>query len=357
MPITKYTTAAIVCLVLLRLSIGWQFYNEGVKKLEPGFSSVGFLRGATGPLAPMYHGIVTGPHGAFRLLNQPQEYGSRASADQADLDAWLVDYARRSQAALKSDEPLPVDVDVMAPSYAWFAEIKKDWGHAFDRLGRLAGVEDSLLDRAEQIKQSKLGEIASYLHSENETIEELQHEAWRQEQLVAKAGGSPPPFQQDLIRAKSAEVWRAMQPLASAVESIEQDMIDGVTAAALEAGVSEVRVRHALAERSLLGMVDFLVTWTVIGVGVCVFFGFLTRPAAIVGALFLLSVMATQPLWVADAKTDYFFYQLVEVMAFLVLAATGAGRWAGIDGVFLGIRRSIGDLAPAKTNNPSPEAA
>ena len=62
--------------------------------------------------------------------------------------------------------------------------------------------------------------------------------------------------------------------------------------------------------------------------------GLFTRLASLVGALFLLSVMATQPPWVAGANTTYFFYQLVEVAALLLLAATSAGRWAGLDGFF-----------------------
>jgi len=41
--------------------------------------------------------------------------------------------------------------------------------------------------------------------------------------------------------------------------------------------------------------------------------------------------MATQPPWVEGANTTVFYYQLVEVAALVVLFASAAGRWAGLD--------------------------
>jgi hypothetical protein len=42
-----------------------------------------------------------------------------------------------------------------------------------------------------------------------------------------------------------------------------------------------------------------------------------------------LSVIASQPPWVTGAAPTY--YQIVEFAGLLVLAGTGAGRWAGLD--------------------------
>ena len=58
-----------VCLVTLRTAIGWHFAYEGFYKLMlPGwsrsgqlmapFSAQGYLRGATGPLAALFHGVA-----------------------------------------------------------------------------------------------------------------------------------------------------------------------------------------------------------------------------------------------------------------------------------------------------------
>ena len=57
------------CLIALRTVIGWHFAYEGFYKLMlPGwtragervasFSAAGYLKGATGPLAPLFHGLA-----------------------------------------------------------------------------------------------------------------------------------------------------------------------------------------------------------------------------------------------------------------------------------------------------------
>lgn len=58
------------CLVVLRVAIGWHFTYEGFYKLmAPGwtrtgerlaaFSAAGYLKGATGPLASMFHALAS----------------------------------------------------------------------------------------------------------------------------------------------------------------------------------------------------------------------------------------------------------------------------------------------------------
>ena len=45
-------------LVLLRIIIGWHFLYEGLTKLlYPGWTSAGYLKGSTGPLAPIFMGV------------------------------------------------------------------------------------------------------------------------------------------------------------------------------------------------------------------------------------------------------------------------------------------------------------
>ncbi len=45
-------------LVLLRLVIGWHFLYEGLTKLlYPGWTSAGYLKGSSGPLSPLFHGM------------------------------------------------------------------------------------------------------------------------------------------------------------------------------------------------------------------------------------------------------------------------------------------------------------
>jgi uncharacterized membrane protein YphA (DoxX/SURF4 family) len=85
----------------------------------------------------------------------------------------------------------------------------------------------------------------------------------------------------------------------------------------------------ASAESKRIGWVNLGATVLTLGVGICLLAGLFTRTAAIVGALFLLSVILSQPPWVPDAQST--IYQTVELVALLVLAATAAGRWLGLD--------------------------
>jgi uncharacterized membrane protein YphA (DoxX/SURF4 family) len=64
-------------------------------------------------------------------------------------------------------------------------------------------------------------------------------------------------------------------------------------------------------------------------VGACLIVGLFARLAAVVGALFLLSIVLTQPPWMAEAIPTY--NQWVEFVAMLTLAAFPVGRWGGLD--------------------------
>ena len=65
------------------------------------------------------------------------------------------------------------------------------------------------------------------------------------------------------------------------------------------------------------------------GIGVCLVLGLFTRTAAVLGALFLLSVILAQPFWMADAQPTY--SQTLEMFALAALATTHVGRWGGLD--------------------------
>ncbi|MCA9155434.1 MAG: hypothetical protein KDA38_11635, partial [Planctomycetales bacterium] len=64
-------------------------------------------------------------------------------------------------------------------------------------------------------------------------------------------------------------------------------------------------------------------------IGLLLIVGLFTRFVAVAGAVFLGSIVLTQPPWVADAAPTY--YQVNLMLALLVLAAVGAGRFAGLD--------------------------
>ncbi|CAN0373105.1 unnamed protein product, partial [Ectocarpus sp. 4 AP-2014] len=141
------------------------------------------------------------------------------------------------------------------------------------------------------------------------------------------------PFQRNLVADQEGVVWSTMQPWVRSVQVIEEGFIKQAGEIAAEAGVSPGRTASSLQERGMLGWVDFLVTIVVLGSGICVFLGLGTRIAAVLAAGFLVSLILTQPPGSYGSDLAAFFNWAIECVAFLVLAAVGAGQWAGLDGL------------------------
>ncbi len=84
-------------------------------------------------------------------------------------------------------------------------------------------------------------------------------------------------------------------------------------------------------DASRLHKIDTTIAWGLMIVGGCLIVGLFTRLAAVVGALFLLSIICAQPPWLATSVQTYTYNQTVEMLALLALATTPVGRWGGLD--------------------------
>ena len=76
-------------------------------------------------------------------------------------------------------------------------------------------------------------------------------------------------------------------------------------------------------------VIDVIIRFFDITVGVLLICGLFTRLAAVAGGLFLLSICASQ--WPFTPGALPIWYQLIEAMGMAVLAAMGAGQYAGFD--------------------------
>lgn len=116
---------AVLFLVLLRLSIGWQFVYEGLWKLdtlktERPWSAEGYLGASSGPLRDRFRGMLDDPNGFARLdydnvvktwddwANQFKEKYNLDSVQRANIDAVLNG---ESEYSVPLDQ-LPEGVDV-----------------------------------------------------------------------------------------------------------------------------------------------------------------------------------------------------------------------------------------------------
>ena len=90
-------------------------------------------------------------------------------------------------------------------------------------------------------------------------------------------------------------------------------------------------------ENSKLKVINLVIPWFDTIVGVLLIIGLFSRLASGAAAVFLASVIATQPPFVPGTPPMYFY--CIELAACLVIFATCAGRFGGLD-FFLGSARS-----------------
>jgi uncharacterized membrane protein YphA (DoxX/SURF4 family) len=335
---------AVLSLVLLRLVIGWHFLGEGLQKLEYDrhdgevslvFSAEGFLKQAKGPLADWYHSQVPDGHGWQQTLAAPRENKVLTADVRNEQLKWISDYKRRRDEAIKKGEQAPTEFDPASAYHAWATQIAADWRAVCEDFKSIDGLSDEQKKKADQALESRLQQLAGYLAAENEAIFEYRHELWRVQIWRDSPEAGEVPFVDERIATNDAEAAGKAAAWVREVGVIESQFNDDLRAIvsqeqddqSVSSSIVEGAISDPRADR--LRTINVVVTVLTISVGVCLLLGLFTRLAAIVAALFLFGVIASQPAWLASAAPT--MPQVVEFVGLLVLAGTGAGRWMGLD--------------------------
>lgn len=332
-------------LVLLRLSIGWHFFQQGLDKVSYDtsegryrvtFSAEPFLSQATGPLAAWFHEYVPNTHDWPTLLAVARQDAPLTAEQQAERDKARAERQQRQAIQAQEGNPEPPALDPYAPWFDWEDRIAGDWKSTMAAVMQIPGLTEDQRAAISDAFQMRQKQLVDYLTSEAAAIKDYQHELWRLEQMQS-APEADVPFMQERIAAKEAELRGTPRQWIDQVSQFEQaydnDLRSVLTKEQLADPTATATIDEALTDprAAKLASVNMMVTYLTLGVGVCLLLGCFTRLASLAGAAFLLAIMATQPPWAADAITTYFPYQLVEFFALLVLAAVGAGRWLGLD--------------------------
>lgn len=308
---------AILALVLLRLAIGWHFFTAGMEKIERtddgyhvAFSAAPFLGMAQGPWADTFKSFAPNGHDWQKLLAVPHQK-KPLTAEEAE--------------AAKQNPPYK----------PWAERIKADWQAIADQAAEVPGLTEDQIAAVKAITKTKQAELDAYFADEVDAIADYRHELWRLDQWRAKPEAGTLPFEQERIAKKAADTAAKAKSWVASVNSFEQsllaDLRNTLTPQQHE-NTAAVAAMHAATtgpQEEKLNRVNLGATLLTLGVGICLLLGLFTRTASIVGALFLVSVIATQPPWIATAEPT--INQIVELAGLLVLAGTGAGRWLGLD--------------------------
>ncbi|MCA9247935.1 MAG: DoxX family protein [Planctomycetales bacterium] len=308
--LTQLSVPAMVMLVLLRVSIGWHYFKEGTKKYkDPGFTSAVFLRQATGPLAHLYHDTAgEEAYGWDRTMAIPRKDAPGETADAAPADAD------------------PDAIPDSAPYKSWAEDVIYSWKKRLQTASDAARYDEPQREAVAKVYEKRIAQLKDYLADKSGDLLDYQHELYRLGQMEADDTAEEVPYQQARIQQKRAELQATAAGIQYDVKQFEDGLINDVLSQL--SGEQQDRVTAALANTKV-ARIDRYVTFLHIGIGVCLIVGLLTRLSAFLSALFLLSVVLSQPFWVPDAATTY--YQWVELFASLVLATTHAGKWGGLD--------------------------
>jgi uncharacterized membrane protein YphA (DoxX/SURF4 family) len=295
---------AAAAIVLLRVGIGVHFLAEGWTKLEhPKPFSGGFFGNAKGPLAPLYKNLVWDPDGVYRL----------------DLEGTLT-----------------------------------DWDTYRNKIVNHYGFDDKQQKAAADTLKRYEARLKQFQASKSETIEEYRLWLERRDKNATDPARKLASLQTHDARI-AGETRKLYGELIPTIDRLWKDLENDLNAIATE----EQWSRHGRLAISKPGRtpidsesMDRIVPWFDVAVGACLILGLLTRPAAILGALFLASVCASQ--WPLAPGAMPIYNQAIEMLALLALAAIGAGRFVGLD-YFLGGLRNV--CCPPKSRPLPPEGA
>jgi uncharacterized membrane protein YphA (DoxX/SURF4 family) len=338
---------AVVALVALRMITGFHFFSEGTKKLETnprtGETRIAFagtepfLRGAVGPWADFYKRDLPTFHDWERLLNVPTEATTPSKEQAAENAKWDAEYKKRVDAATAKKEAAPVEFAPYLRAGKWGEQTAKDWTAKVARFKSLPGVTEEQRKAADAALNIRLTQLGVMIAGLDAGIADWQHELWRLSVWKDAPDASGLPFAEARIAEKQAETKAATAGWVAEVKSLEADLDADLRAtinaeqASDPAMLDQFAAAVADPKEHNVRTMNTAVTCAIIGIGACLLLGLFTRLAALGGIAFLVMVMASQPPWVAGAKSEFFYYQLVEVAALVVLLAVGAGRWAGLD--------------------------
>ncbi|HEY2761070.1 MAG TPA: DoxX family protein, partial [Pirellulales bacterium] len=300
------SAATVVMLVALRIAIGWHFFQEGLEhKNNPNWSREveGFLNQAKGPLAPLYAGQTPSFHGFSQQLLGP--YGVHALVD-ATLNAQQE--AAGKEIAKKDDDPAkPENSKVYGD---WYSAVVRDWKGNADATANFYHFTDEQIQANNALEQQYAGRLAEILAGYEPDIKLYREEVAKNQDLASMPGTAEIPNRSARLAKRSANPtgepgitpgsspsdWRAD---VAALEAEYQRALRGI------ATDDQRKLGSSTVASTTFDKINSGVVWLLMIAGGCLLIGLFTRLSAIALAIFLLSIIASQPPWIAGTIPTY----------------------------------------------------
>lgn len=379
--------AAIVLIVLLRISIGWQFLYEGLWKIDSlstakPWTAEGYLKNAAGPFRDHFRNM-TGDPDDMNWLD--------AEKMTAKWDAWrdkfVAHYGLDEKQAARLNDLLDGPAAFKVPLAALPAgvEIKGSLGKVvkYDAKAKqltCTGELRMLPEEREKLVKLATGDDAASVAYRKAVVDLYKRATAKlsyKQQLRASLLGDPDragvtnEAQQGTvdghrigdIELYKAQVERYNRNLASAkqdfnhehlkrnyseLQELKAKVVGPIRA--MEASLKEDAGKLLSIDQRQRGPVvmpspvDSINNQTIFGltaIGICLIFGLLTRPAAAAGAFMLIMFYLPMPPWpgVPEAPgPEHSFIinkNIIEAIGLLVVAALPTGQWFGVDSILV----------------------
>lgn len=313
------------------------------------FTSKYFLAGAKGPLAPYFKNMLEDPDGMQQLCvrKDVSDEGQTSYALDTELtfSIWndFVDRTFSYYGFGSEDLKLEIETEIAG----LIVKLEKADAESVGPIRiKMAELEaelkqvDTQPDRAEKIFAEHKEQLNDFL-----SINEVE--------LISHFGTSDrlTGFERDGVNRDKAAVY--VDSLRGQVDTIRLDRQKKLAGWTSEVGgiwdSFETQINAlavgAQAERSKMLIhrqfddvnafskwIDKIIPWFDTIVGVLLIIGLFTRFASVAAALFLVSVILTQPPWIPGTQPTYFYF--IELFALLVIFALSAGRMGGLDFFF-----------------------
>ncbi len=363
---------SFICLAGLRIVIGLHFFDQGHQKIQGGgFDASGFLKAAKGPFAEHFHAMVPDHDGKIRLCYDPLKEGSNKIDPSGTLNVWetyknyvvdqlikeekrLVDLRQRMRVKLEKVDPTTDEYVVFNDQYRSAEE-------------KILAIRDSRKTGAANLIFTAYSDmLQDYLAANEEEINyyfigESRLEGFERDYEIAEVDESLSGVDEDSVRTrKMKKAADNVNLLRQQVETISYDRkkvlagwlaeIDGFWAGFQSELLSMVELSDAKraelrlqtpSDSSMMTFMNGAIPYFDMTIGVLLIAGLFTRFAAMGAGLFLVSVLMTQAAILGEGSTPLGILYLIETCAAFVLAATCAGRCAGLDYFIHAIARKI----------------